>query len=330
MGGPRWCLLVLGLLLRSAAAQEVEDARSVAAEASARHATAETIARFIRLLVAEPRAPEEDARPWLLDALIRADADVPARILEPLFDTYPDQVVVLLAKDPAANREAMLRLTDGEAAPLHRMAIAAVLAGARQPGVASRLLDGLVVTCMVSVLPSPNMAIGVGGGAGGPPPAPVVRAHRVLRPGWPPFVRYTLTDKPQRGDVLVGGGTYRIYYRREEIRGDGVDLLVFPPCIDDASLRLGCVADLLPGGPREVRLQPVTQWTLYWSDAETYLKEVAERRARLAVFHAALVGALVRRGLLTEQERKGLKLRVAWKITDHRRENEPLPAIPDE
>lgn len=137
------------------------------------------------------------ARAHVLDALIRLGAQVePGRL--PLTPWLEVESYVLLARDPHAHRDELLRLFDAceEDAP-ERWACAVSLAHVDEAQLAARLLDGLPWTIAVQVR-EPGSFVGRSGGR---------RSMGIQcgRPAWPPRFAYALRlpeeDEPLSAQV---------------------------------------------------------------------------------------------------------------------------------
>ncbi|HEX8188414.1 MAG TPA: hypothetical protein VF586_08685, partial [Pyrinomonadaceae bacterium] len=102
-----------------------------------------------------------------LDALIQLGAEVPAEALLPLKPSAPDEVIILLARAPHQNRQALLSLFVDQSPDAHWLAVGNLLAETRAPGFASRLLAGLKIAGDVYVYDHEGeRGYGVGGCGG--------------------------------------------------------------------------------------------------------------------------------------------------------------------
>ena len=135
----------------------------------------------------------------VLDTLIRLDAEVPAEVLMAgLDDELLTETLLLLARDPDTNADAILALMDhGEPGAQHRWAAAAVLLATHPPGLARRLVEKLDL-CLTLVVRDPGSSLSshqFGGGSGG--------RWSTSHEFFPPLALYYLHSAPRRGAVAA-------------------------------------------------------------------------------------------------------------------------------
>jgi len=329
-------LISLLALVPTAIVNAADDPREVALAAfnSGPMPTPETVAGWIATLKSAGTGDGADAvglRTALLDALIRAEAAVPGDILEPLFRHHPEEVVVLLSRDPPTNRECLLRLMDRTPPSLLWMAIGDVLLEADLPGAAARVMGALTFRCEVTVIKSKpsESAAGFGGArAGGRSPELRVRGKRTASPGWPPVVRYTLTDVPRFGDRFLGGRAHLTYWRRESFDGTVADLVEYTPSISTTLYCLDCAGYGLPMVTVSGERYASRGGEVQWKGPEQFLRDIEKFRRECRDAFDTLAKRMVKHKLMTREEREALKCRIVWEVEN--KAGVTLPDIPEE
>lgn len=255
-----------------------------------------------------------------LDALIRLDAEVPAETLLPLRQSSPDEVFILLAREPRQNRQALLSLFADEAPDPRWLAAGNLLAETRAPGFAARLLAGLKIEARVYVYDSEgdhgyNGGGGCGSGGGG----------RVFRSpdGYPPVFYYFLTTANARGAVVAAPGRRTVYYGRSTSPSGGEYGCGLPR----DEYRVGYVAELL-GTTREfLKLEARPSREVVCRDAPQCGRALAAVRDEIVGAYAEALRQLLDAGLLDAAEAAESKPDITLRLHDSReRTRFPLPS----
>jgi hypothetical protein len=156
-------------------------------------------------------SPEFGAIQATLDALIQLGHPVDAASLLPFRKQWANEVLILLAEDPQANREALLAMAEQrDPADTRWVAIHNLLVGARSAGMAARLLAGVNVIHVFYVMDRAGYPAGSGGGGGGA----IYDGLPGFAPGFPHAGVYDLFLSRQADGVLFAPGTHPVYYRR--------------------------------------------------------------------------------------------------------------------
>jgi len=208
----------------------------------------------------ESTAPQRIVVQATLDALIRLGSKPDSTLL---MKQFPNEVLILLAQNPPAYREALLLMAEQQDVLGFRWVVANnLLVEFRLAGIATLLLSEVNISHRFSVTDGSGLPPGEGGGSGGGAlccgmPAPA----RDL----PPVGIYDLVLTPARGDVLVAPGAHPVYYRRvTTCRGqEFLD-------VDRQEYRLEYLAELSgrPLGAIKQALTPST--SSYWTNASQY------------------------------------------------------------
>ena len=249
-----------------------------------------------------------------LDALIRLDAEVPAASLLPHYQSSPDEVIILLARSPQVTWQALLSIFAEEMPTRHWLAVGNLLAGARAPGFAARLLEGLKVEAAVYVFSREgdhdvgggrNGGCGCGCGSGGGDDG-----------GFPPVGYYHLTGEAERGAAVVAAGRHNVYYVRT--RSDSFCGDCPTPYARDL-LRVEYVADLLRTTEDELKLEARPFREVVCKEARQCRRALADVRDGVARAHSSAVTRLLAEGLLDAAEAAELSVPdLTLTLTDYR------------
>ncbi|MBV8858283.1 MAG: hypothetical protein JOZ02_15230 [Acidobacteria bacterium] len=256
-----------------------------------------------------------------LDALIRLDAKVPAEKLLPLYASAPDEVIILLAREPQENQPALLSLFDDATPTAHWLAVGNLLAETRAPGFAARLLAGLKIEARVYVYDREGDR-GYGGGCGG-----CGGGYDNAGPWgeYPPIFYYFLTTSNARGAVVAAPGRHTVYYERTTSPARGCGVRGCGPSKDQ--YRVGYVADLLGTSEEELKLEAKPFREVICKDARQCRRALLALRDEFARAHAEAVGRLLEAGLLDAAEAADLKPDTTLRLYDSReRLTFPLPS----
>jgi hypothetical protein len=266
---------------------------------------------------------ESHLRRAALDGLIRLDAEVPAEKLLPLYPHAPDEVLILLAREPGKNAAALLPLFGEETPDARWVAVANLLAEARARGFAARLLAGLKMRATVYVYDreAERGYNGGGGGCGGNG-----SRHFELTPeGFPPAGRYSLTTSGVRGAVVLTQRRHAVYYVRA-----GSERGYLPDCVCDVvrdAYRVEYLADLLGTTEEELGLEARSFHEVVCRDTRECRRKLAALRDETARTYAAVLERLLGAELLDPAEAAGLKPDLTLNLYDERdRRADLLPA----
>ncbi|MDQ5839097.1 MAG: hypothetical protein M3379_20145 [Acidobacteriota bacterium] len=262
---------------------------------------------------------ESLVRQAALDALIRLDAEVPSEKLLPLYQSSPEEVVILLARSPEQNRQALLPLFVADAPSVRWLAVGNLLAETRAPGFAARLLQELKIEASLYVYDREgghDYSMGGGGGCG--------CGRGVSREeGFPPISYYQLTEAPSRGATVIAPGRHVVYYTRSPFANCGGSY------ISDSErdrLRVEYLAGLLNTTEEDLKLDARPFREIVCRDARECRRAVAAVRDEIEGSHAALLRRLLEENLLDASEASGLKPDITLDINDSRDERSfPLP-----
>ncbi len=266
----------------------------------------------------------------LLDAILRLGGRPDQETCKLLLLGNRTSMVVLLSTwGPEAEPLLLPLLSEKEGTgPFVGMAVRMLLAEGKSPHLAADLLEDLELYATVSVM-SKNSAIGVGG-RGFNQGNPKRRELIPILPGWPPAVRYQLTDRATPGVVLLVNGTHPIYYRRMEVaRGEENALSGETPDFPRQAFNLRCLAHIMRWDMRFLGLKHYADNMIWYENDEQYIEEAQPWLDRIREKYANLVKQLVSRKLLTEEEAGGMRLKLDITVHDMRppEERTNLPAV---
>ena len=246
------------------------------------------------------KSENAQVRARVLDALIRLRARVGLQELEPLYERRPDEVLILLALHPVANRDALLGFVAAESSPrLHWTASCNLLATEKDPDLAALLLDGMTMQLAITV--SDTGFIGLGGGGGGS----MSRGRRGvrIRAGWPPLAVYGLTERQGAGAEPFAPGLRPVFYTRRVIQTRGG--LGTSRRRHDSwknGYRFEYLAHLL--GQPTLPIFKKQYESIRWESAADYTRRAHAALKKLKADYAAVLDSLVEKKLLDPDDRK--------------------------
>jgi hypothetical protein len=260
----------------------------------------------------------------IFDALVQLDAEVAAARLIPLFDQYSNVVVILLAKSSEKHQHELFSLLEKNLLDEHWLAICNLLAKQRSPGFAAILLRDLSIQATLHVTQDPNAGYGGGASSFGRG-CGVAKAPK----GFPPPVRYELSTRHQRGNVLVVPGRHPVYYSRVEAKPDERGQFGVGSSHnygDRNEYRADYLLDLLYASRETSSFTHNPSFTIVWKNSVAYQREIARTRKQLNQSWHAMVERLMQANLLTTEEAATLKPNISLQVFDHREnQTEKLP-----
>jgi len=253
-----------------------------------------------------------------LDALIRVRYQVNGADLMAFQPQWPDEVLILLALYPSANREILLSMAGQQEQDTRFAAVYNLLVALRSAGVASRLLAEVRIRHVFYVLDTAGYPAASGGGRGGS----AFDSLLISPPGFPRAGVYDLVNSPEGGDVVVAPGTHPVYYRRAPAHG-----YTFQE-IDRQEYRLQYLAEL-GRLPLDVVKQALTPSTIIrWAGAAAYRSEVQAATTAQAVAIKQLMKSLESAEVLTPAETAAMELNISIEPDDQRKTGSALPDMP--
>jgi hypothetical protein len=267
------------------------------------------------------------------DSLIQLDVAVSADQLMPLYRAFPDEVMILLAKFPKENQEALLSIAK-QANPerdarQYWLAACNLLAEIEARGFAAHLLSESTIELSVAVTdpntgtcigPGAGMSIGCGAGYGALPPD-----------GFPPIAVYLLVEEASNGRVVVAPGLRTIYYQRTVVEagkhgriGSGRSHIGWNKNL----YVLEYVAKLLRTTTDRLGFTKNPSRTVTWTSGAEYRQMVQMHRREIERSYEEVKNRLIERGLLSVSEAESLAPKITVKVFDYRHDKTiKLPEI---
>lgn len=264
---------------------------------------------------------ESFVRQTALDALIRLDAEVPAETLAPLYKDAPDEVLILLARDPAKNQHALLQLFDEDVPDARWLALNNLLASQRTSGFAARLLAGLKIEADVYVYESEGDRL-YGGGVVG------VGGHGCGIGGGrdeslPPVNYYHLTAEARRGAIVLAAGRRNVYYERTPFDTYCEDLW---RALQRDQVRVEYVADMLGMSDEALELDARPFREVVCEDTRRCVRALDAVRDEIRRAYSSALARLSERDMLDAAEAAALKPDITFRLIDDREKKTfPLP-----
>ena len=257
----------------------------------------------------------------LIDSLIQLEADVPADVVMGLKPFFTSHKVILLARSPLANKDALLELMRNNEGNFWRAA-GNLLAGAKAPGLAALLLNRLHISVSIYVVDP-----GTGGAGGGIGSGCSGDGFIAVPKEYPPIGFYGLSDQPRGGYVVLAPGPTTIYYYRVVVNS-GAQTGWGDSCgnVDYDQAVIEYLAMLLGTVPDQVGLKSAESCSEQWRGAAALTRRLRQIRSDVIARYHAVASRLVDAGLLTEVEAGELVPHIEVHVADLRADKSvPLP-----
>lgn len=267
---------------------------------------------------------ESIVRQAALDSLIRLKAKVPADALKSLPANFPDEKIILMAREPEEHKDALLEMFEGElageAGPDARwLAVGNLLAETRAQGFSAALLRGLKIEAEVTIVDrETNLGYGYGssGGCGG--------GEGILHDDLPPVGFYKIFANARRGAVVLAPGRHPVYFLRTE-RFGGSSCDNHTPYARDF-YRVEYLADLLDTTADALKLDERAFYTIVCKEERECRTKLIGLRRGIEQSYAAMVAGLVEKGLLDASDAAALPPDITFTFHDQRQKRAfPLP-----
>jgi hypothetical protein len=269
-------------------------------------------------------ATSDHLKQALLDAFIQMNLAVVSEDVVPLYPEFPDEVIILLAKQPEAHRQQLLAMFE-ETLPLSRwLAIANPLAAMRTAGFAFRLIRPLEIKLTIQVghgYPPGSAGSGFRGDSCRP---------LAMSAAYPPIGDYHLTQEPFAGAVLASAGPHPVYYERAVAEPNRV---CWRAGANETSTshndyRLDYIAALLGASRDQLQVSTVTPNNLDWLGPAQFSKDVQHIIVEQQTRFATLLEHLQERGLLDASEAKALGPNLKFELIDLRPDKSVALTLP--
>jgi hypothetical protein len=268
------------------------------------------------------------------DSLIQLEAEIPASELMPLYKKFPDEVMILLARAPKENQQALLAIAK-QANPAQEnrhywLAACNLLAEIEAKGLAAHLLSEVTINLAVHVTDQTGGGMGeglgsaIGCGLGG---------YRFPE-GFPPIALYSLIDEAKSGRVVVAPGVHTIYFQRtvmEPGRIGGISTGSSHQSWHKNDYLLEYFAALLKTTVEGLQFTNKASRWLEWKNSAHYKQMVLIFRTEMERGYNELKSRLIERDLLSASESESLAPKIAMKVYDSRGDKTiKLPQVPGE
>ena len=264
----------------------------------------------------------------VLDSLIKLRVSVPSDRLAPLYERFPDETLIILARSPSENSETLLSIAEQPGREVCWVAACNLLAESKAPGFAAFLLKSVKIKIEIAVSESGNKGYWSGGSS-----MSVGCGVFQVPDGFPPIALYQLIDRPRRDAVVIAQGPHPVFYERQVVepgianqKGAGVT----DQSVERSLYCLEYLAALLGQGASELELREKYPKSIAWSGIKRYKVDVISFRELVIGKFERLKRQCVDKELLTESEAEAEALRPNLIITVRdMRENKtpPLPEI---
>jgi len=261
-----------------------------------------------------------------LDSLIRLRVGAPSGSLMPLYERFPDETLIILARSPSENGEALLSIAEQPGRTVCWVAACNLLAESKAPGFAAYLLKSVKIKVEIAVSDGGSKGYGSGLGSG----AAGCGVSQVTD-GFPPTARYQLILDPKRDAVVVAPGAHPVFYERLVIE-PGVTNQRWMSVADHSVQRdrycLEYLAALLGQSADELGLRETYTDLIAWSGIERYKVDVISFRELVIGNFERVKKRCVEGNLLSESEAEALRPNLIITVRDMRENKTPqLPEI---
>ncbi|MEE8104528.1 MAG: hypothetical protein V3T86_03235 [Planctomycetota bacterium] len=291
----------------------------------------DTIPALRKMLAAE--AAKEDGgsailQRTILDSLIRLEAKLPWKELEPYFRRTRTHVMILVLLHAQDHRDLLLDLFDSEKRQLRYLewvATANALVAQPTPRFAQRLLKDIEITVHLDIT-SPDQGPRAGGFASSGSGRGSGRI--TVQQGWPPYAVYYLEKNAGTREVLVAPGRTPIYYRRHVVESGTGGTGGSTPKDRRNSDRFGYLAELLGKKRSAIPIDDTHRVGVVFTDDATYKLDAAAARHEAVERFRKLCDQFVALGLLDANVANRIKPRTKYRAFDLRERGSPaLPAL---
>jgi hypothetical protein len=284
---------------------------------------------LIELLDPNQIGPEWESSPVysaVLDSLIRLRVSVPSDSLMPLYERYPDQTLIILARSPSENGKALLSIAEEPGRTVCWVAACNLLAENKSPGFAAFLFKSVKIKVEIAVSEKGNRMYGSGGSSGG-----AGCGIAQVTDGFPPTALYQLTDEPKRDAVVIAPGPHPIFYERQIIepgRTNQKGVSVYYRSVERDRYCLEYLAAMFNQSVSELTLRESYFKAIAWSGVERYKVDVISLRELVMGNFERLKKQCIERNLLSEAEAEALNPNLIITVRDLRENKTPqLPEI---
>jgi len=262
-----------------------------------------------------------------LDSLIKLRISVPSDKVTPLYKSFPDETLIILARSPAENSEALLSIAEQPGRTVCWVAACNLLAESKAPGFAAFLLKSLKIKVEIAVYDGGNKGYGSSGGASASAGCGVSQ----VTDGFPPTARYQLLQEPKRDAVVVAPGAHPVFCERQVIEpgiANQRGMSVYDHSVERDRYCIEYLAALLDQNVSEMELRERYFKLIAWSGIQRYKVDVISFRELVKGNFERLKRRYVEKELLSESEAEALKPNLIISVYDLR-ENKtpPLPEI---
>jgi hypothetical protein len=281
---------------------------------------------LIELLNPDTLAPEGETSflyRAVLDSVIKLRISVPSDKLTPLYERFPDETLIILARSPSDNGETLLSIAEKPGREVCWVAACNLLAESKTPGFAAFLLRNLKITVEIAVSEKGNRMTGSGGswssiGCGS--------SFQVTN-DFPPTFLYRLIPEPKRDAVVVAPGKHPVFYERFPL---GIGVSFSDQGVQRDRYCIEYLASLLNLSASQLELRERYSQSIAWAGIQQYKVDVISFRELVKGNFERLKKQCVERNLLSETEAEALKPNLIITVNDLR-ENKttPLPDISD-
>jgi hypothetical protein len=264
-------------------------------------------------------------RTVVMDSLIRLRINLPPERLMLLYEQFPDEVLIIMAREPEENRDALFSIARNPERSICWVTACNLLEETKAPGFAEFLLRDLETEISLLVTDPGTIGAGSGGGYASSGCGPNMSE---VPEDFPPIATYRLTDELSRDGVVIAPGPHPVLYDRDLNEPGIVHRPWSDKSIDWNEYRLEYLALLLERPTTELRLRKSYTHVITWANSKQYASEVIKIRESVIGDFEDLKKRLIDKERLTNSEAEELKPNMILNVIDARKNKTvPLPEI---
>jgi hypothetical protein len=269
----------------------------------------------------------------MFDNLIKLNVSVSSEHLLPLYDRYPDQVLILFAKSPKENSEALLEIARKEYGGIYQVTACNLLEKAKAPGFAAYLLNRVFIHVNILVVRKGADALRIIDPAG-------IRAIRrfdsvpFVSLDLPPIDNYRLTQAANETSLIVAPGIIPIYYKKQVCHPGPRFPEIGKDANDDAERQVSLspidyLVDMTKAAA-SIHMPDRTYYSraIQWESDRQFSDEISSFCTELHAPYKSVLKRLLATGWLTESEAQKASINVQVEAEDVRDRPPAMLTIP--
>jgi hypothetical protein len=263
----------------------------------------------------------------VLDAEIRLGTKLPPEIVKMIYVRYPVEATLLFSRSPGEYADIILPLFEKEQIRIRWLALGDLLSEAKSPGFAKLLMRQMQLIDLTVSVVDPHWG---GGGYGGS------CGHGGLEvkvpEDFPPVAFYELSDRPERGSLVLAPRPRPVYALRkliapgERASVDNGKCVILPQSADPVPYRQEFLSSMLDVYLGEIKFD--TRIDVEWSNSKQFSKKVETYCQNILNKYERLKSLLLDKKLISPSDAKAMEAHLFLRFADFRKnKTHPIPEI---